>query len=140
MTASWRTCSTIFLPPGIFTHVKNSLLPPNPPTTHTFCGFEGPEKLLEVWFDQSPSFDVPNYGYQQHKNRCGLLIVPRPEWEKMLKIVKCQVLNVIHGDFCDAYLLRCFAFYLKFISPNFNPTATSNLANRPCSCTTIVSF
>jgi S-adenosylmethionine decarboxylase len=59
--------------------------------------FEGPEKLLEIWFAPSPTH-VPN--------RRGLRQVPRQIWEEMLDIVKCKVLSVIEGDEIDAYLLR----------------------------------
>lgn len=57
--------------------------------------FEGPEKLLEIWFASSP----------QGLGR-GLRAVPRQAWEAMLEIVQCKVLSVIHGDDIDAYLLR----------------------------------
>ncbi|TFK18928.1 adenosylmethionine decarboxylase [Coprinopsis marcescibilis] len=56
--------------------------------------FEGPEKLLEIWFAQSPS-DVDK----------SLRDVPRSVWEEMLDIVRCKVLNVIVGEETDAYLL-----------------------------------
>ena len=79
--------------------------------------FEGPEKLLEVWF--APSLDalpdVPESsvrgrlrtrpeGIQRHWR--GLRRVPREVWEEMLGIVKCKVLSVIEGEELDAYLLR----------------------------------
>jgi S-adenosylmethionine decarboxylase len=66
-------------------------------------GFEGPEKLLEIWF--SPSFDGM-MAHQQHVKQQGLLMVPRPVWEDMLAIVKCTVLNMIQHDHVHAYLLR----------------------------------
>ncbi|KAJ7072482.1 adenosylmethionine decarboxylase [Mycena amicta] len=55
--------------------------------------FEGPEKLLEIWFAPSP-------------HGLGLRSVPQSVWEDMLDIVKCKVLSVVHGDDIDAYLLR----------------------------------
>lgn len=56
--------------------------------------FEGPEKLLEIWF-------TPSAGNLRH--------VHRDLWEEMLDIVKCKVLSVVHGSEMDAYLLRwCF--------------------------------
>ncbi|ORX61384.1 S-adenosylmethionine decarboxylase [Hesseltinella vesiculosa] len=64
--------------------------------------FEGPEKLLEIWF--SPSSDRVKEHQQVAKDR-GLLAVPRPIWEQMLAIVKCTVLNVIKHDQVHAYLL-----------------------------------
>ncbi|KAH7922370.1 S-adenosylmethionine decarboxylase [Leucogyrophana mollusca] len=65
--------------------------------------FEGPEKLLEIWFAPSPAH-VPDA--QSPKNgRIGLRKVPRQTWEDMLDIVKCKVLSVIEGQETDAYLL-----------------------------------
>lgn len=71
--------------------------------------FEGPEKLLEIWFAPSPA-DVRREDDQVDGNgvtRSGLRKVKREEWEEMLAIVKCQVLSVVHGQEMDAYLLRC---------------------------------
>lgn len=65
--------------------------------------FEGPEKLLEVWFSPSAA-DVPDAHLH---GRTGLRNVPRSIWEEMLEIVRCKVLSVIEGDEMDAYLLRC---------------------------------
>ena len=58
--------------------------------------FEGPEKLLEIWFAPSVS--------SVHGQ--GLRGVDRAVWEEMLSIVKCQVLSVVQGKHIDAYLLR----------------------------------
>jgi len=69
------------------------------------CPFEGPEKLLEIWFAPSPAY-VPD-AHTAPKGRSGLLAVDRKVWEDMLDIVKCKVLSVIYGDEMDAYLLRC---------------------------------
>jgi len=56
--------------------------------------FEGPEKLLEIWFS-----DTPGEGR-------GLRSVAREDWEAMLDEVHCQVLSVINSHGVDAYLLR----------------------------------
>jgi hypothetical protein len=58
--------------------------------------FEGPEKLLEIWFSPEPI----------NGDAEGLRKVPRETWEEMLDIVKCKVLSVIRGNEVDAYLLR----------------------------------
>lgn len=75
--------------------------------------FEGPEKLLEIWFAPSAN-DVPHLqNAQDHK--IGLRSVSRKTWEDMLHIVQCKVLSVIDGQDMDAYLLRSgihFDFYL----------------------------
>jgi S-adenosylmethionine decarboxylase len=78
--------------------------------------FEGPEKLLEVWFAPSPDA-LPSSsssslkpgrscGDGQQGEYRGLRRVPRAVWEEMLDIVKCKVLSVVEGDEVDAYLLR----------------------------------
>ena len=65
----------------------------------TQCGFEGPEKLIEIWFKP------PMSTLDQQTRSMGLRAVDRSHWEDMLKIVRCQVLSVISNDECDAYLL-----------------------------------
>jgi S-adenosylmethionine decarboxylase len=66
--------------------------------------FEGPEKLLELWFTPSPA-DVPG-GSSTIDGKHGLRKVDRSVWEDMLSVVKCQVLSVVEGAEMDAYLLR----------------------------------
>jgi len=56
--------------------------------------FEGPEKLLELWFAPSDA---------AHPD--GLRSIPRKSWEEMLDIVRCKVLSVVNGKDVDAYLL-----------------------------------
>jgi len=90
--------------------------------------FEGPEKLLEIWFAPSSDLlpDVPESslsaslrfrasqiktGGGSHK---GLRKVPREVWEEMLDIVKCKVLSVVEGEELDAYLLRWVRFQFGF--------------------------
>jgi S-adenosylmethionine decarboxylase len=70
--------------------------------------FEGPEKLLELWFAES----------QEDVIGGGLLNVDRQVWENMLDIVKCKVLSVAKGKGVDAYLLSessMFIFAHKLI-------------------------
>ncbi|KAL9050513.1 MAG: hypothetical protein Q9162_006578 [Coniocarpon cinnabarinum] len=61
--------------------------------------FEGPEKLLEVWFAPSGASLPPP--------ACpsGLKSVPASAWTEMLDMVHCKVLSVIESDEVDAYLL-----------------------------------
>jgi S-adenosylmethionine decarboxylase len=72
------------------------------------CPFEGPEKLLEVWFapsqDHIPDTDADGNPVPLEKR--GLRAVERSVWEDMLSIVKCKVLSVVYGKEMDAYLLR----------------------------------
>lgn len=67
-------------------------------TTSDNPPFEGPEKLLEVWFAPSEESNIVRGN--------GLRQVPRRVWEDMLDLVRCKVLSVIQGDEVDAYLLR----------------------------------
>ncbi|PKX96657.1 adenosylmethionine decarboxylase SPE2 [Aspergillus novofumigatus IBT 16806] len=60
--------------------------------------FEGPEKLLEVWF--SPS--AQELGPAQP---AGLKAVPEEIWKDMLDLVNCQVLSIVSSEDVDAYLL-----------------------------------
>lgn len=88
---------------------------------HDPCGpFEGPEKLLELWFAEEPA-DVSTCRWSDPDARhdhFGLRSVPKAVWETMLDIVKCKVLSVIHGPHVDAYLLSessMFVFPHKLI-------------------------
>jgi hypothetical protein len=66
--------------------------------------FEGPEKLLEIWFAPSAT-----HLDDSASPRCGLRKVPSSVWEAMLDMVKCKIISIVHGVEMDAYLLR-FAF------------------------------
>lgn len=70
--------------------------------------FEGPEKLLEIWFSQSAA-SVP--GTTDENGKTGLRRIHRKIWEDMLDIVKCKVLNAMDGLEMDAYLLRFYPFF-----------------------------
>lgn len=61
--------------------------------------FEGPEKLLEVWF--SPSADNLHACTQKD----GLKAVPADVWTTMLDLVNCKVLSIVESPDVDAYLL-----------------------------------
>ncbi|KAK7472621.1 spermidine resistance protein [Stygiomarasmius scandens] len=65
--------------------------------------FEGPEKLLEIWFAPSAA-TVPDAEHPE-QGKTGLRKIPVAVWEEMLDIVKCKILSVIHGVHTDAYLL-----------------------------------
>ncbi|KAG0062931.1 spermidine resistance protein [Linnemannia elongata] len=87
--------------------------------------FEGPEKLLEIWFGSAPyllqgirtiptEFQTPvsEEDALGGSDRYGLRIVPKPVWDEMLAIVKCQVLNSIQNDCMDAFLLSESSFFV----------------------------
>lgn len=83
--------------------------------------FEGPEKLLEIWF--APNKD----SLPTSAARNGLRSVPRPHWEEMLDIVKCKVLSTLSSSEMDAYLLSessMFVFPHKIILKTCGTTTT----------------
>jgi S-adenosylmethionine decarboxylase len=61
--------------------------------------FEGPEKLLEVWFSASAN-DLPGQA-----GPLGLKKVSVDTWKEMLDLVNCKVLSIIESEHVDAYLL-----------------------------------
>ncbi|KAI1640597.1 S-adenosylmethionine decarboxylase [Biscogniauxia mediterranea] len=74
--------------------------------------FEGPEKLLEVWFAPSPESLPP--GVKEN----GLKAVSSETWVGMLDMVNCQILSVLRAEHMDAYLLSessMFVFPHKLI-------------------------
>ncbi|KAK8079126.1 hypothetical protein PG994_002933 [Apiospora phragmitis] len=74
--------------------------------------FEGPEKLLEVWF--APSADALPHGVKPD----GLKAVASDIWVPMLDEVHCKVLSTIKSEHIDSYLLSessMFVFPHKLI-------------------------
>ncbi|KAF0477121.1 S-adenosylmethionine decarboxylase [Gigaspora margarita] len=63
--------------------------------------FEGPEKLLEIWFEPSPNYIIKD----NSSTNIGLRSIERGIWDDMLNIVKCKIINMIENDHVDAYLL-----------------------------------
>ncbi|KAL2424178.1 S-adenosylmethionine decarboxylase proenzyme [Exophiala dermatitidis] len=74
--------------------------------------FEGPEKLLEVWFSPSP------HALHGCSEPTGLKAVPADVWKSMLDLVNCKVLSIVESEDVDAYLLSessMFVFPHKLI-------------------------
>lgn len=69
--------------------------------------FEGPEKLLEIWFTPNG-----NSAPAQPSSREGLLAVPRQVWETMLDLVQCKVLSVLSYERLDSYVLSESSFFV----------------------------
>ena len=65
----------------------------------TSNAFEGPEKLLEVWFAPSATSLPATVG------TLGLKCVTSSAWTEMLSMVHCRVLSIIESGDVDAYLL-----------------------------------
>jgi len=88
-----------------------------------FEAFEGPEKLLEVWFvnprdiqikkDAKTNEDSTVKTNGTHgdlkdgkvNNKRLLRSVDRQRWEDALNLVRCKILSVIQNDHFDSYLL-----------------------------------
>lgn len=67
--------------------------------------FEGPEKLLEIWFWKSENH-VPIH------NKEGLRCIPLEKWNKILDLVNCKILSMKSSKFMDAYLLSESSFFV----------------------------
>ncbi|ORX71629.1 S-adenosylmethionine decarboxylase [Linderina pennispora] len=83
--------------------------------------FEGPEKLLEMWFapnaqaaklvNQAGKLSDEDFD-QWSEVRDGLRCVPRAVWRDMLDLVHCQVLNTLCNEHLDSYLLSESSFFV----------------------------
>lgn len=62
--------------------------------------FEGPEKLLEIWF-YPHSNSIP----QINGSRLTLRDVKLEQWVEILKLVKCEVLSIKSTQYMNAFLL-----------------------------------
>jgi S-adenosylmethionine decarboxylase len=83
--------------------------------------FEGPEKLLELWFSSSEENLPLNWPLN------GLRDIPLFEIEKLLEIVNCQILSKISSKSMDAYLLSessLFIYSNKLILKTCGTTTT----------------
>lgn len=83
--------------------------------------FEGPEKLLEVWFWPDAQ-NIP-----RNVSREGLKAIPLDDWVKILDLVSCKVLSMKQSPDVDAYLLSelsLFVFPHKFILKTCGTTTT----------------
>lgn len=102
--------------------------PSAPPPSGTnysaeFGCFEGPEKLLEIWFSPSPFAGSDNSDSEMSDESSpvtpnesqinlslgfsnNLRTIDRALWDSMLATVKCTVLSVVSNAQLDAYLLR----------------------------------
>ena len=105
--------------------------------------FEGPEKLLELWFapslDTLPDIPESSSRAQLRTRPCGIQStwrgvrrVPREVWEEMLEIVKCKVLSVVEGEELDAYLLR-WVIPVQSVFITVLMRAWEGVVNRRCS-------
>eukprot|EP01088_Endostelium_zonatum_P019933 TRINITY_DN7118_c0_g2_i1.p1 TRINITY_DN7118_c0_g2~~TRINITY_DN7118_c0_g2_i1.p1 ORF type:complete len:424 (-),score=82.61 TRINITY_DN7118_c0_g2_i1:139-1410(-) len=98
---------------------------------HFVPPFEGPEKLLELWFDPGTRWKKQIKRAAKMGNSkpavYGLRTIPRSTWEEVLGIVKCKIINVISNDYLDSYLLSessMFVWNTKIIVKTCGTTTT----------------
>ncbi|KAJ2909336.1 spermidine resistance protein, partial [Coemansia aciculifera] len=104
--------------------------------------FEGPEKLLEMWFASTDSAAMicadpgaelcgDDDQDQWSELRSGLRLVPRAVWRDMLELVHCQVLSTLCNERLDSYLLRQVSESSFFVYPH-------KLVLKTCGTTTLL--
>lgn len=59
--------------------------------------FEGPEKVLEVWFRPSPD--------SKQKTQRGLRDIDQDTWQKMLDLVHCKIMSKTGNECFDSFVL-----------------------------------
>jgi len=114
---------------------KQKLTPDNPdgpdeiPLHHrpnAVQSFEGPEKVLEVWFkypkdiaeerESEAACRLEAVQKVERKDgklsetdieasKFGLRVVSRETWQDMLDLVRCQIMSVMSNEHCDAFVL-----------------------------------
>jgi S-adenosylmethionine decarboxylase len=68
--------------------------------------FEGPEKLLEIWFHKPTEVNIISNGdVKTEVKKGGLRSLPQKRWEEMLALVKCTILTKTSNEYFDAYVL-----------------------------------
>lgn len=81
--------------------------------------FEGPEKLLEIWFYPKKT-EVP------HAER-SLRSIDHSKWKELLELVKCEILSTFSTDDMDCFLLSessMFVFDHKLMLKTCGTTTT----------------
>jgi len=88
----------------------------NPEQQLSLLGFEGPEKLIEVWFKppQEKLNELNDLDLEGSTHGYGLRTVEKEIWDDMLTVVRAQVLSVTSNQYQDAYLLSESSM---FVSP-----------------------
>ncbi|ODV95400.1 hypothetical protein PACTADRAFT_42376 [Pachysolen tannophilus NRRL Y-2460] len=97
------------------------------------AAFEGPEKLLEIWFADSPSNISTNNVNVNGNALLGLRSIPLHEIEALLDLVNCKILSKISSNEMDGYLLSessLFVFPHKLILKTCGTTTTLSCLQR----------
>ena len=111
--------------------INSIMISPKSSDIKTASGFEGPEKLLEIWFkSQSSDMDATEIDFDEFLSDCekpahhykssshsldsihyrykrkGFRHIDQSAWQNILDIVQCKILSIVKNEFVDAYLLR----------------------------------
>lgn len=89
--------------------------------------FEGPEKLLEVWFWESAQ-SLPSPAPSK-----GLRSISHESWQSLLDLVNCKILSCKSNDEMNAYVLSessLFVFTHKVILKTCGTTTTLSCLNK----------
>jgi len=88
----------------------------NPDQQVSLIGFEGPEKLIEIWFKPPKERldELNEVNDEGNTKDLGLRTVEKEVWDDMLTIVRAQILSITSNQYQDAYLLSESSM---FVSP-----------------------
>lgn len=133
ITANFPTTNSTTHIPAHINHPSPPLRAVTPPPLQvdmstepleTYHSFEGPEKVLEVWF-------VPPSEYEDNSERSTktLLDITQPQWETMLALVNCQILSSIEHGKGRAYLLSESSLFVYEYQMIIKTCGTTTLLN-----------
>ncbi|OLY80241.1 S-adenosylmethionine decarboxylase proenzyme [Smittium mucronatum] len=109
-----RTDSTSTLNPSSIDSIVTTACGANGTYSEGYTGsFEGPEKLLEIWFANNMQ-DSQNL-HSHDSDLPGLRSIPLESIKSMLLLVNCTILESFSNNHCDAYLLSESSL---FVYPN----------------------
>jgi S-adenosylmethionine decarboxylase len=124
----------------------------NPEQQLSLLGFEGPEKLIEVWFKppQEKLNELNDLDLEGSTHGYGLRTVEKEIWDDMLTVVRAQVLSVTSNQYQDAYLLSESSMFVspyRFMIKTCGTTTLLNavpkildIAKQHCGLDTISAF
>jgi len=125
----------------------------NPEQQVSLLGFEGPEKLIEIWF-KPPQEKINEYNNEDFKEvdtkELGLRVVKKEVWDDMLTVVRAQILSITSNEYQDAYLLSESSMFVspyRFMIKTCGTTTLLNavpkileIARQHCGLETISAF
>lgn len=98
----------------------------------SLTGFEGPEKLIEIWF-KPPKEEISVLNSADSKKSqgkdVGLRTVEKEVWDDMLTTVRAQILSIISNEYQDAYLLSESSMFVSSYRFMIKTCGTTTLLN-----------